>query len=94
MKDFEQSKCDARNAIAADLLAGKKVSSVRYNPSTGNMEQTYGTTDFRKRISELRLEYGMNIQYVWEPNIGNRGQHKIHYMTPEDIQAYKDKKAI
>lgn len=63
------SKCTHKRRIMRELIRGSVLTSKDY-------ADDYDHVDFRKRVSELRNEYGLNIQDVW--------------VTPESGKRYKE----
>jgi len=51
--------------------------------------QRYGTMDLRKRLSELRNDFGMDISSEWKESLSGK-KYKIHYMTSSSICRYKE----
>lgn len=75
-----KSSASVRSKLRADLLAGIKVS-----PLYGAIH--YHTMDLRKRLSELRNDEGMRIDWAWEESpAGHR--YKVHFMSPDAIRLF------
>lgn len=82
----EQSAASIRARLRERLLSGQSVT-----PLYGVRE--FGSVDIRKRLSELRNEDGMEISERWETSITTGKHYKVHYMTEEQINNYKQKQS-
>lgn len=70
----KQNKKSSKQRIKEALLKGQKLTNLI-------AFQSFGTTDFRKRISELKLEGGLPIQSKYLD--GN--SYKTHWIEQQDL---------
>lgn len=72
-ENLNYSKCQHKRRIARIMLEGKYMTSQGYADS-------FNHTDFRKRVSELRNDYGFDIRDVWATSESNK-RYKEYYIV-------------
>lgn len=75
--NLNNSKCEHKRRIMSLLMRGYRLSALQYSDE-------YKTTKFSARLSELRNDYGFNIQDIWiTPASGKK--YKEYYFNINEV---------